>query len=105
MVRMSGLRVPGPVLGLFLLLVLLNVPMVQRHVASVANGILAHLSLLFVPVGVGVMTYFDQVARFSLQIGITLVISTWLALAASALVFRRLVLSQSGINENEGNDV
>ena len=46
---------PGPVLGLVLLLVAMVVfPRLAEAIRPTANGILSHLSLLFVPAGVGV---------------------------------------------------
>ena len=56
--RVTGLPVPGPILGLVLLLAGLTLrgrPAPRREES--ANGLLAHLSLLFVPAGVGVVQY------------------------------------------------
>src|SRR5689334_20334013 len=50
-----SLPFPGPVIGLVLLLPLLHWPGVRESVSAVAEFLLAHLSLLFVPVGVGVI--------------------------------------------------
>ena len=59
--RLLGLAVPGPVLGMALLLALLATqPRLREIVASVAEGILRHLSLFFVPAGVGIVTHLDQ---------------------------------------------
>ncbi|MCB2029309.1 MAG: CidA/LrgA family protein, partial [Rhodoferax sp.] len=55
--RLLQLPLPGPVLGMLLLLVALRWPQVRTPVGAVADALLAHLSLLFVPVGVGVMTH------------------------------------------------
>ncbi|MDB4022205.1 CidA/LrgA family protein [Litorivicinus sp.] len=56
--RAFDLAVPGPVIGMGLLLAILlyrsNVP---EHLDSTATGILSHLSLLFVPAGVGVVAH------------------------------------------------
>ena len=51
------LPVPGPVVGMVLLLLALRWQPVQDAVAPAAGFLLQHLSLLFVPVGVGVMTH------------------------------------------------
>ena len=55
--RGLSLPFPGPVVGMVLLLLALRWQVVQAPVASCADFLLAHLSLLFVPVGVGVMTH------------------------------------------------
>jgi holin-like protein len=58
---------------------------------TTASGLLSHLSLLFVPAGVGVMSHFQRVASEWLPIVVALVVSTLLALAVTALVMRRLL--------------
>ena len=56
--RLAGWPVPGPVVGMALLLVVLEVaPAAAEGVGPVATGLLSHLSLLFVPAGVGVMLH------------------------------------------------
>ena len=54
---------PGPVIGMVLLLVALRWHVVREPVSSCADFLLAHLSLLFVPVGVGVMTHLSLVSQ------------------------------------------
>ena len=95
LVRWTGLPVPGPVVGM----VLLFVTLALRNGASEslngsASGLLSHLSLLFVPAGVGVMQHFDRVTGEWLPIAVALVFSTVLALAATALVMRWLLARQ-----------
>jgi len=51
--RAFALPFPGPVIGLLLLLLALRSSAVQGCVGAAADFLLAHLSLLFVPVGVG----------------------------------------------------
>lgn len=86
-VRALDLPVPGPVIGMVLLFLFL---MVRGHVpkdlASVADGILNHLSLLFVPAGVGVMLHFGLLGDDWLAIGTALIISTMLTIATTALL-------------------
>jgi holin-like protein len=90
LVKQSGLAVPGPVLGMILLLIALRWPSVQTAVASCAEFLLAHLSLLFVPVGVGVMTHLGIFNDFGWQIAVVLVLSTWVGLSVTALALRWL---------------
>ncbi|MEY4910379.1 MAG: hypothetical protein RL761_42 [Pseudomonadota bacterium] len=89
-VKQSGLAVPGPVLGMIFLLLALRWPNVQIAVASCAEFLLAHLSLLFVPVGVGVMTHLGIFNDFGWQIAVVLVLSTWVGLWVTALALRWL---------------
>jgi holin-like protein len=55
-----------------------------------ADGLLANLSLLFVPAGVGVMLHLPLVAREWLPIAASLVVSTLATIAVTALVMRAL---------------
>lgn len=84
-----GLPVPGPVVGfaaLFLTLVARRG--VSEDLRETANGILAHLSLLFVPAGVGVMVHLGRLREEWLPIAVALVASTALTIALTALAMR-----------------
>lgn len=89
-VKQFALTVPGPVLGMVFLLVALKLPSVRLAVAGCAEFLLNHLSLLFVPVGVGVMTHLGIFSDFGWRIAVVLVLSTWVGLAVTALVLRWL---------------
>ena len=86
--RGLALPFPGPVVGMLLLLVALQAPAVREPVAACANFLLAHLSLLFVPVGVGVMTHLGLVGEFGVRMLVVVVLSTWIGLAVTALALR-----------------
>ena len=61
--RLVSLPVPGPVIGMLLLFVALRArDGVPDSVGTAADGLAKHLSLLFVPAGVGVMMYFGRLA-------------------------------------------
>lgn len=90
LVRGMGLTVPGPVVGMALLLVALRWQSVRESVAGCADFLLGHLSLLFVPVGVGVMTHLSVMSDYGLRIAVVLVLSTWMGLAVTALALRWL---------------
>ena len=90
-VRLAGLPLPGPVVGMALLLAALLVRgSVPEALAAAADGLAKHLSLLFVPAGVGVIMHARRLAEEWLPIALALVISTVLAIAVAALVFRWL---------------
>jgi holin-like protein len=86
-----GWPFPGPVVGLVLLLPALNLAWVRVPVAAAAEFLLGHLSLLFVPVGVGVVTQLPLLARHGPRLALVIVASTWIGLAATALVLRLLL--------------
>jgi holin-like protein len=103
-VRGLGLPMPGPVVGLLFLLLLLLArdrfvalargPLQQDGVENASRGLLAHLSLLFVPAGVGVVQKLDLVAEHGIAVAAVLAISvvvTLLVTVATFLVASRLV--------------
>ncbi|WP_423196088.1 Murein hydrolase transporter LrgA [Cupriavidus sp. H19C3] len=86
------LPVPGPVIGMLLLFGWLAfdnrlLPVIQ----GTTSELLKHLSLLFVPAGVGIMVHARTIGSEWLPIVVSLVISTWLAIATTALVTRALM--------------
>jgi holin-like protein len=90
MARGLGLRLPGPVLGMLLLLLSLNVQALRKPVAAAADALLSHLSLLFVPVGVGVIAHLGLVSQYGLRLAAVLLLSTLVGMAVTALLLRRL---------------
>jgi putative effector of murein hydrolase LrgA (UPF0299 family) len=86
--RALELPFPGPVTGMTLLLVALRWKPLQQVVSSAAPGLLSHLSLLFVPVGVGVMSHLSIVSDFGWQIALVIVLSTWAGMVATLVVLR-----------------
>ncbi len=80
-----GLPVPGPVVGLALLLTLLVLrPATITGIKPTVQGLLQHLSLLFVPAAVGVMQHLQRLGDEALAIGLALVVSTLVCMAVSA---------------------
>jgi putative effector of murein hydrolase LrgA (UPF0299 family) len=84
--RGFSLPLPGPVLGLILLVPALRFPLVREPVAECANFLLSHLSLLFIPVGVGVMTHLALLSQYGGRMLVVIALSTWIGLAVTALV-------------------
>ena len=81
---------PGPVIGMLLLVLALRWQAVRAPVAACAGFLLSHLSLLFVPVGVGVMTHLGLLDQFGVRMLAVIVLSTWVGLAVTALVVRAM---------------
>ena len=109
-VRGVALPMPGPVVGLVLLLglllardrfaVLARGPLRQGGVEDTAKGLLAHLSLLFVPAGVGVVQKLDLLAERGTAIAVILAISvviTLLMTVATFLLASRLLARWRGV--------
>lgn len=89
--RLLRLPVPGPVVGMLLLFVALRARnRVPDSIGVAADALAKHLSLLFVPAGVGVMMYFERLAGEWVPIVVALVVSTTVAMAAAAVTFAAL---------------
>jgi holin-like protein len=86
-----SLPVPGPVIGMLLLFLylILNSEAVHR-LAPTSLELLKHLSLLFVPAGVGIMVHAQRIAAELLPITVALVASTVVSIAVTAAVVRWL---------------
>jgi holin-like protein len=89
--RALMLPMPGPVLGmLFLFIGLLIRGSTPPELKETASVILQHLTLLFVPAGVGVMVHFALIQKEWLALSVTLVGSTILVIIITALSMRFL---------------
>jgi putative effector of murein hydrolase LrgA (UPF0299 family) len=96
--RGADIAVPGPVIGMVLcVLLLLARDRISSRLApaelrdgtfeQTGRGILSHLSLLFIPAGVGVVQRLDVLGGNALPIAAAVAVSTILSLAVTAWVF------------------
>lgn len=100
-----SLVLPGPVIGMVLLLLILIIRgrWVKRRadghegkddvpapLSAVSEGLLSNLSLLFVPAGVGVILHLDLLREVWLPILIALIVSTAAGVVVTALIADRL---------------
>lgn len=91
LVHLTGLPVPGPVVGMLLLfLSLVARGAAPQWLRDTCQGLLSHLSLLFVPAGVGVLLHFQRLGAEWLPIAVALVASTVITIGVTALVMRAL---------------
>jgi putative effector of murein hydrolase LrgA (UPF0299 family) len=103
--RFFSLAVPGPVIGMVLLLAGLRVRAAMRPDDASVKGaplgvattfILANLSLLFVPAGVGIIAHLPVLASHGVGLLAALVVSTLLSLVVTALTFDALAKRFAG---------
>lgn len=88
LVRLAKVPVPGPVVGLVLLVCYLSWRgEVSDPVNQTSRGLLTHLSLLFVPAGTGVVVHIQKLKSEWLPILAALVGGTVLTLLVTVLVF------------------
>jgi holin-like protein len=87
----TGLPVPGPVIGMVLLLIALltKLPLPQG-IHATSRKLLAYLGLLFVPAGTGIVTRLPLIGAHWLPIVIAVVGSTIITMVITALVMRGL---------------
>ena len=81
--------IPGPVLGLLLLLAFLCLKgQVDKDLAEVADGFRQHLGLLFVPASVGVLLFLPELKTHALAVSTALLVSVILTIAVTAIVLK-----------------
>lgn len=95
--RGLALPLPGPVVGLMILLVALFIARRLRRVdastvdstslGTVSNSLLASLGVLFVPAGVGVIQHLHLLGQQGLALFVILLVSTVLTLIVTVWVF------------------
>lgn len=86
--RALSLPLPGPVLGMVGMIAALSaLPKLRELIRPVAQGLLSHLSLLFVPAGVGVVAHIPTLASHGIALALALVVSTLLAIVVGAVTF------------------
>jgi len=89
--RGLDLPVPGPVIGMALLFVVLSLKgSPGGTLQTTSQTLLSHLSLLFVPAGVGIVVHLSRVADEWLALLVALVVSTFVSMAVTALVMKSL---------------
>lgn len=106
--KFFSLTIPGPVIGLVLLLISLLLtrntgikPVLQlrENLSTSADAILKHLPLLFVPVGVGVVTHISLLESSLLAVLAVIFVATVLTIGVTALAMERM---QKARPDNDG---
>ena len=91
-VRLVGAPIPGPVVGMVLLLVTLALfGRVPSVLDKTAEFLLRNMPVMFVPAGVGILQQLDVLARFGARIVVVVIVSTIAAMVTTAWVFQALV--------------
>jgi putative effector of murein hydrolase LrgA (UPF0299 family) len=100
-VQLSGVPVPGPVVGMVLLFIALrwreSLPDALR---TTAETLLSHLSLLFIPAGVGIIQHGARLADEWLALLAAMVLSTLITVAVTALVMQWVIRLQRGMRRD-----
>ncbi|MDF1822017.1 MAG: CidA/LrgA family protein [Alcanivoracaceae bacterium] len=92
LVSVTGIPVPGPVVGMILLLLALlsRQPVLQR-VAPAANLLIGNLTLLFFPIGVGIILEWDRYSDNGLALLVSVVGGTLVTMSLVIVLLKRLL--------------
>jgi len=92
-VRLTGVEFPGPVVGMLLFFLVLQVrrPAETSGLVAAPTLLLRHLHLLFVPAGVGVVVYLHRIADDAVRLAAGLWVSWLVGFVVTALVADRLL--------------
>ena len=94
-VTMLALPIPGPLVGLCLLLGMLFIsPKLEMPTARFVTLPLKHMSLFFVPAVLGVSIYWDDIQANALSIAIAIILTTSLSLGVTAWFAQKLFCSK-----------
>ena len=94
----AGLPLPGPVVGMALLFVgLLIKGSIPAGLDRMGDALLSHLSLLFVPAGVGVMLHAELIGAELLPIAASVIISTMITIVVTAWIMQWLSSRESKV--------
>ena len=97
--KIFEIRIPGPVIGLVLLLITLIllkrlkkkfVNNLKKDVADTSTYILKYLSFLFVPIGVGVVMHFSYLENNLSKVLFIVFVSTILTIGISAFLMEKI---------------
>lgn len=88
--KVTGMPVPGPVLGMVILfcILLISGDRLPEGVNGTGGFLLRYLALLFVPVGVGIVTHLDLLARFWAPIAGVIILGTLVTVAVTGAVMQ-----------------
>jgi holin-like protein len=88
--------IPGPVVGLVLMLAFLTLrKSIPESVDLVASALVNNLGLLFVPAAVGVVLYWPQLLAHAFAVVAALLTSVVLTIATIALVLRFIAAKET----------
>ena len=97
--KIFEINIPGPVIGLILLLLsfiffskkLTQSKKIIKEISVTSNQIINYLSLLFVPIGVGVVMHIDYLGENLFKIFSIIIIGTLATLVFTAFVMEKII--------------
>lgn len=98
--HVTGLPLPGGVIGLVILLVVLiwhRGP--DQQLRETGHFLLKNMTILFIPASAGLITQLPALKQDALAIGIAITVSTVLGMAVTASIMRVLATREPGMKE------
>lgn len=87
--RLSGVALPGSVIGMMLLIGWLALARRERPtLAAVTGWLAAHLSIMFIPAAVGLIDEGGALKNYGVGLVVATIVSTVLTMVVTVLVFR-----------------
>ncbi|GGD58265.1 CidA/LrgA family protein [Croceicoccus mobilis] len=87
--RLSGVPLPGSVIGMILLIGWLALTRREwPSLTAVSGWLTAHLSIMFIPAAVGLIDEGDALTQYGIALVLATIVSTVLTLFVTASVFR-----------------
>ncbi|MEK4027551.1 MULTISPECIES: CidA/LrgA family holin-like protein [Bacillaceae] len=91
LVNWLHLKIPGSILGMFILFILLQTRIVRiEWVELGANWLLAELLLFFIPSAVGIVKYKNVLMNDGLYVTLVIVLSTAIVMACTGLTAKKI---------------
>ena len=91
-VSLTGIPIPGNIIGLLLLLVALCTKIIKvEQVDTVSTFFLDHLAFFFIPAGVNLMTSLGLLKSSIIQIIIVRIVTTAIVIASTGLIVQFIV--------------
>lgn len=101
LVRLLHLPISGSILGLFIVLLLLQLKIIHLpNIEIGANFLMSEMLLFFIPSAVAIIQYKDQILQHGSQFLIVIVLSTVTVMAITGLV-AQLFVHKSGNKKEE----
>ena len=91
-VKFSNITFPAPILGIIVMFLLLQLNVLKREwIKDICDCILKYMPLLFVPLAVGIITYYGVIEKNLIPILINVVVTTTLTLLLTAIFVENVI--------------
>ena len=91
-IKITGIPFPAPILGIIVLFVLLQLNIIKREwIEDICAFMLKYMPLLFVPLSVGIISYYGIIEKNFLPILINVVGTTTLTLLLTAMFVENVI--------------